>query len=231
MPRAFTSADVVQADTGADVGATAPTISMAPTAEGNGGIIVISAQNVLAPPSQWHTLAAAGLSDVNVMLGIMCRADLPPGETTWVFNSVGGVSGNWTWIAEEWTNLSYAPMLGSARTNQLTSVGSISTGTTGTWDSTNYAVGIAAMWIYGASGAPAGWPTCTWSNGFTETDVLTIGTGSNIGDQELHVARRYGEAGDTGAWETTCTFHTTMTTKAAHACLAVLRAESLLGDI
>lgn len=230
MPRAFTPADVIQANANTAISVTAPPISLSPTVEGHCGIMVLAAHQALNPPEQWDDVTGASIDDTTKMVAILCRADLPAGETTWPFSSIAGAV-NWVWVAEEWANVSFAPILGWARTNQLASVSSISTGTTDSWSSTDYAVGLAVMWIYGSAGATAGWPTVTWSNNFIETDVLTIGDGTALGDMQLRVARRYGTAGETGPWETTCTFTDgTQTSKAAHACLAVFRAEYFVGE-
>lgn len=230
MPRAFTSADVVQSDARTAVAVTSPPISFAPTVEGRCGVAVIAAHQALNAPEQWDDVTGSSIDDVTKMVAIMCRADIPADETTWQFSSVAGAV-NWVWVAEEWSNVSFAPIVGRARTNQLTSVSSISTGTTESWAAEEFVKGLAVMWIYGGAAATAGWPTVSWSNGFTETNVLTIGGGTALGDMELHVARRYGTAGETGPWETTATFTDGVhTNKAAHACLAVFRAESFVGE-
>jgi hypothetical protein len=75
------------------------------------------------------------------------------------------------------------------------------------------------------------WPTTSWSDSFTETEVLTRGDGSATNDLQLHIARRYGTEGETGPWTTTATFTGTMTNKSVFACLAVFRAENYVGDI
>jgi hypothetical protein len=232
MPRQFTSADVVQHNSEA-TGATAvtdPGVGLSnPAIEGNGGFAVVFAANILSAAEQWHMVAQS--PDPNPSLGIFCRADLPPSDQSWVFSAFN-ITTYWTWLAEEWTNLSYAPLLAYSSTAASVTPASKSTGTTGTWDAP-YALGIAAVgiWNSAATGGST-WPTWSaWSNGFTETDVLSHGTGTAQGDLELHVARCYGALNDTGGWESTVTFTGSMTGKNVYGCLAVFRAESLLGDI
>jgi hypothetical protein len=223
--RAFTSADIVQHADGADAFTINPTLALTnPSTDGSGGIIILAAQSPLTPPDQWHAAAQAGIG--GALLSIMCRADLPAGETTWPFTTLAG-SANWAWVVEEWTNLSYSPIETSASTGLSTSVtnpAAISTGTTDVF-STEYVVGVAAILLNAGAGSSA-WSAVTWSNGFTETDVVSLGTGTTNGDMQMRVARLYGTSGDAGSWETTCTFTGgTQTGKTGHGALAVFRAE------
>lgn len=232
MPRAFTSADVVQHNEGATTALIDPGVGLtSPAVGGNGGVLAIFVAQVLAPPAQWHMVASGTAAPGTPLLGIMCRADLPEGDQSWAFQAVSGTGTGWAWVAEEWTNLSYAPLLGGTETVGLLSATFRSTGTTGTWDAP-YAVGIAACGMLSGTGS-AVWPTTppTWSNGFVETDVVSAGTGATNGDVMIRVARRYGDLGDTGGWETTCTFGAAQTGRTVYACMAAFRAESLLGDI
>jgi hypothetical protein len=233
MVRAFTAADVIQHDTGSVGGMTDPTTIVSlpnPASGGNSGLIVMGAQTFLAPPEQWHTAAGAGATDTSVQMGVMIRPDLPANDQSWVFATNTGAVANWLWVAEEWANISYAPLHGSARTHTQVGGSSISTGTTPAFTAP-YVVGIAAVFMQGGTNAAA-WSPVTWSNGFTETDVVQVGTGQASGDFQLRVARRYGTLDETGPWETTCTFTDGADPgKVFYACLAVFRAEHHEGEI
>jgi hypothetical protein len=232
MARAFTSADVVQTTSGATTGvavANPSTTLPNPATGGNGGIIVMCAQSIIDPPEQWDRVAASGTPVSQPQLGIMCRADLPDGDQSWFFQVAAGFTTYWTWLVEEWTNLSYAPLLAASSAAAAQGVSSISTGTTAGWSS-SYAVGIAAVGLIVGNAEGLVWPTVSWSNGFTETDVMQRGTGTATSDMQLRIARRYGALNDTGAWETTATFTGSMGTKNAYACLAAFRAESYPGE-
>jgi hypothetical protein len=228
MPRAFTSADVVQSDPGTALSATNPGIALPnPAVGGNGGVVLLAAAGVIEKPEQWDMVIGVGLTDTSTpQLMILCRADLPDADQSWTFLPVGGAGvTNWAWVAEEWTNLSYAPLLATAFTGATTAPTSISSGTTGTWD-WPYAVGIAVVsLVHGTSGAFT-WPSSvSWSNGFTETDVVTLGSGGTALDTQLRVARKYGTLSDAGGWETTALFTDATTNKTVRACIAVFRAE------
>jgi hypothetical protein len=231
MARAFTSADIVQHADGADTLVTSPSLALpSGSAEGSGGLIVMGALNAIASPENWDMPAGAGASAVSgFQVAIMCRADLPAGETTWPFVVVGGGSSYFVWLAEEWSNLAYAPVGADANTNLVTNPASISTGTTGSAEPAFY-VAVAAVFMTG--GASSGvWPSSvTWSNGFTETDVVSIGSGAGVQSFQLRVARKYETDVSTGTWETTANFGATQTNKTAYACLAVFRAESYPGE-
>jgi hypothetical protein len=240
MPRTFTAADIIQGADGQPGALDVVTVSLpAPAIEGNGGIIVMGAQTDISPPRQWHPASRAGFTAGSHQVAIMCRPYLQAGEQSWDFQTnssdpvnPGGVA-FWLWRVEEWSaNLSPAAVLGDAATfNATPSLASISTGTTEAWDPAECAVGIAAVLMLGNAGG-AVFPTVgSWSNGFTETDMLTEGTGSQGDDLRLWVARKYGDPGDTGAWETTATFSGTVTGKTPMAALAVFRAAYYEGEV
>lgn len=245
MARAFTAADVTQHDSGTAGPVEIPGVAFSRAGgavEGRGGLIVMASQTAVLPPYQWDAVVSAGISAGVPNLVIMARPCLPAGDASWEFRagnspvSEGSPPGSsdlayWAWIAEEWTNLSYAPLLGSAKTDNLTAgLSSISTGTTGAW-SAPYAAGIAAAALIGSASSTA-WPTsASWSNGFTETDVISLGAGSAATDVQLRVARKYGTLNDAGSWSATCTFTGSMTGIIPFAVLAVFRAEAQLGDI
>jgi hypothetical protein len=233
MVRAFSTADVLQHNTGAVGGQTDPTATVAlpnPAIGGNSGLIIMGAQTFLAPPEQWHMAAGAGAADTSVQMGVMIRPDLPSGDQSWGFATSSGAAANWLWVVEEWTNISYAPLHGSARTHTSVGAASISTGTTPSFTAP-YVVGIAVVFMQGGTNA-AVWSPVTWSNSFTETDVVSIGTGQASGDFQLRVARRYGTLDEAGPWETTCTFTNGADSgKVFYACLAVFRAEYHEGEI
>jgi hypothetical protein len=216
--RAFSDADLIQAGTGTatlthPISATVP----AGTTEGNAGIIVMAAQTPLAPPAQWDLVAntAAGL------LAIMCRSDLPAGESSWPFDTSSGTVANWAWTTGEWGNVAPAPLETSSVANG-SGVSSLSTGNTSAF-STQFVMGIAVFGIFSPGGAA--WPSVSYDNGFTETDSLQVGTGTASGDVFLRVARRYGADSDAGPWSCTATFTGSMTGKTVYAALAVFRAE------
>lgn len=236
MVRAFTAADVVQHATGTydppaiDLPAT---VSLpGTTSEGTGGLIVMGAMSAVDPPNQWHQVSWAGNVETSPLMSVMVRADFLAGEQSWEFMPSPGSGPSWAWVVEEWTNLSYAPLLAQSHTNLVSGPASLSTGTTPTW-SAPYAVGIAAITIIGGVNAQV-WSPVTWSNSFTETDVVTLGAGNTSGadNLQLRVARRYGTLDETGGWETTITFTNGADAgKVCYACLAVLRAENKQGDI
>lgn len=227
MPRAFTPDDVVQAPS-AQLAATAtPNVAFtSPAAEGHAGIIVMGAQSLINPPEQWDPTVTAGTGGPT--LAIMCRSDLPDQDQAWTFSPTGGTP-RWTWLAEEWANVSFAATAAtSASTSGQLAPASISTGTSGT-TSAPYVACIAAVQILSTGGSA--WPSVSWSNGFAETDVLSVGTGSVNGDIMLRVARYYGTLNETGGWETTATFTGSMTSKTCHAAIAVFRAENFDSDL
>lgn len=231
MPRAFTAADVIQSNSGvSSVAVTDPGVALSsPAVEGRSGLIVMGAQTVIAAPQQWDIVAGSGAAAGSPQLGVMVRAGLPDGDQSWAFQALGGTSTYWSWLAEEWTNISYAPLLGTANTSTIKDPASATytIGPTGSW-SAPYAVGIAALFMLVAiqSGdTPTLWPSVSWSDGFTETDVLTRGDGTTSSDMQLRVARRYGTLDDAGAWSTTATFDALTNSKNCYGVLAVLRAE------
>lgn len=217
--RAFTAADPVQADSGTSVFTTTATVTVpAGTTEGHGGLIVLGVQNPIIPPAQWDTLAVAGVAQT---LAIMCRADLPAGESSWGFQTLTG-SANWTWTVGEWANLAWVPEETSASANGTTGDTSIASGSTGVF-AAQFVVGIVAVQIMSTGGSA--WPTISYSGGFVETDALSVGTGTANGDIYLSVARRYGTDSEAGPWSCTATFTGSMTSKTPNIALAVLRAE------
>lgn len=236
MPRAFSSGDVVQHSANA-LNAADPGVSVAnPTTEGNSGVIMMMVASLLASPEQWDIVASSGPVANSPQAGVMCRACTLSGEQTWAFSSTSGLATNFAWVAEEWTNLSFAPLL-SMPTDQtgvqppanLTAIGP-----SGTWDATEYAVGIAIVGLISAATDGITWPTVAWSGGFTETDVLAVGTGDTANDVKLHVARRYGTAGETGPWTAGVTlaggWADATTNKTAYSALAIFRAAHFVGE-
>jgi hypothetical protein len=223
--RAFTTADVVQSNPGT-VTLTSP-ISVTvpnPTVEGNAGLVVMAAQTLISPPDEWHPAATAGVGGVSV--AVMLRADLPSaGESSWSFAASAG-SPSWCWLAEEWTNISSVPVQSSAGADGVGADTSLGTGNTSSPFDTQFLMGLAALQISSSGGSA--WPTVAWSNGFVETDVVSIGVGSANGDLQLRVARYYGTDSEAGPWSTTATFTGSMTSKTPHICLAVLRAEDTM---
>src|SRR5215217_7274571 len=137
---------------------------MSATTEGRGGIIMMAALTSIDRPDQWDWAAQTGTASYgDTLVAVMCRAGLLAGETTWPFFTKGGGDASWAWIAEEWTNLSFAPLpvLG-AGSGMLVGPSSISTGAVGPWDSMEYVVGVAALCVVGSAGATSGWSAVTW---------------------------------------------------------------------
>jgi hypothetical protein len=235
MPRAFTAADVVQSNSGNIPIASAvidPGVGLtSPAAEGNSGIAVVYAGGSGGdPPEQWDMVADGGQAALWVV-GIGCRVCLAASEQDWEFRAFGGLATSWAWVAEEWTNISFAPLLGTAGVDTAANPASMTLGPTASWDATDYAVGIAAVLISNGTAGGSVWPSVSWSDGFVETDVLTQGTGAAVADHQLRIARRYGTDAETGAWQTTATFTGAMTNKSGFGALAVFRAEYREGEV
>lgn len=234
MARAFADADIVQDDSGSSSATQAITAQLgAGVQEGNAGIIVLGAANTLDPPEEWHALAAAGAADnAPPRVMVMCRADLPPGETTWAFPIENDVSSLAAWTVAEWTNVSYAPLVASASQSILVSPSAVSFSADQIGLDPSYTLAIAAVMVMGSISATAPWSPASWSNGFLETGVISIGTGQEDASLRLYVARRYGAASETGPWTTTMTFTDgAQTGKTVYGALAVLRAEHYEGEV
>lgn len=224
MARAFTSADVLQQNTGAQAATATPTPALSnPATGGNSGVLIAGATTQLNPPEQFHYGAQTGIATYGgTLVAVLIRPDLNDGEQSWTLTPPSGTP-NWCWIAEEWTNLAPTGEEASAGSGLLSAPATAPTGSTAAFDA-EYVVGVAALLVFG--GGSIAFSTVSWSNSFVETDVVTIGTGLTAADTQLRVARRYGTQNDTGPWSTTATFTGgTQTGKTAYACLAVLRAE------
>lgn len=233
MPRSFADSDIVagSANSGTVVLSASPiTVSLGgPTTEHNAGIIVMACQTVIAPPEQWDNIAPGGFSaPASPQAGVLIRSDIPAGESSWTFSPVSG-GPSWVWLAQEWTNVSFTPIAASPASNTgALAATAVSTGSTGAFDSL-YVLGIAYEQISSTGGST--WPTAAWSNGFVETDVVSVGTGSGTSDLQLRVARRYGTPADSGPWETTATFTGSMASKTVSAAgMAIIRAENFVGE-
>jgi hypothetical protein len=217
--RAYSDADLVQGANGSAALASSVSVTVpGGTVEGDAGIIAMFAQTPITSPDQWDIAASAQAG----ILTVMCRGDLPGGESSWPFSPVGGAP-NWAWTVGEWANTAPAPIESAAAANGLPGDASLSTGSTGTF-STQFVMGIAAFGIINASGS-ATWPSVSYSAGFTETDSVQVGTGTAAGDLLLKVARLYGADSDTGPWSCTATFTGTMTGKTPYAALVAFRAQ------
>jgi hypothetical protein len=215
--RPFSGDDLIQGNTGtASLVSSATATLPGGTAEGNAGIIAMFAQTIIDSPEQWDIVASSSPG----LLAVMCRADLPAGESSWPFSSAGNP--NWAWTTAEWANVASAPLESSASNAGASGATSISTGTTGTF-STQYVMGIAVFGLVATAGSA--WPSVSYDNSFTETDSLTVGTGTASLDIMFKVARRYGTDSETGPWSCTATFTGDMTSKTPYAALAVFRAE------
>jgi hypothetical protein len=218
--RAFSDADLVQGNTGSvTLASTASVTIPAGSAEGGAGIIAMFAQTPVAPPEQWHIVTSTGLG----LLAVMCRADLPAGESSWPFATASGGAANWTWTAGEWANVALAPVETSASATGAGGASSVSAGSTGTFG-TQFVMGVAAFGIFSAGGSA--WPSVSYSAGFTETDSVQAGTGTANGDILLKAARLYGADSDAGPWSCTATFTGSMASKTPYAALAVFRAQA-----
>lgn len=216
----FTDSHVVQSNTGSPGASSSINVTLpAGTTEGNTAIIVMGAQTLINSPTQWDLVITAGTGGPT--LAIMCRADIPAGESSWPFTPISG-GPNWTWTSAEWMNISNAPIETTATSGSgVSAPSSISTGTTGSFTS-QYVMGIAAVQLLSTGGSA--WPTVSWSSGFTETDVVEVGDGTINGHIQLRVARLYGTDSEVGPWSTTATFTGSMTSKTVCACLAVFSA-------
>lgn len=217
--RPFSDADLIQSATGTDTLVTSTSVTVpAGTAEGNTGIICMFAQTPIAAPAQWDIVASASTG----ILAVMCRGDLPAGESSWPFATASGSIANWTWTSGEWANAASAPLETAVAVTGANGASSVSTGNTGTFDA-EYVMGIAAFGIFSAGGSA--WPSVSYSAGFTQADTVQVGTGTATGDMFLAVARQYGTDSDAGPWSCTATFTGSMTSKTPYAALAVFRAE------
>lgn len=143
------------------------------------------------------------------------RDNQPAGETSWSFTSAGSIK--WAWRIEEWSGLSTVNQPDAMTGNGQNVV----TGTAGTQnndsakspsflctpDVTDYAA--LAVFRAGSAGTsadlfPAG---RSYSSGFSEVDVLTVGTGTTSNDFQLIIAEGY--PGATGNIDCVLTWDTT----------------------
>lgn len=233
MARAFTSADIVQVDSGTTVSSADAGIGLpAGSTEGTCGIAVVGVIVNLGPPERWHFAAASGITAAAQQFGIFCRADLPAGESSWAFGTANGSLATWLWLAEEWTNVSFAPVAGTSGilTAPLGAT-SFTAGPTGSFEGSPYVVGIAAVFIQSSALSDATWPSVSWSDSFVETDVISLGDGLGTNDLQLRVARRYATTVDAGPWTTTATYTGSMAGKRSFGGLAAFRAENYDTDI
>jgi hypothetical protein len=215
--RGFSDADLIQSNGGAAALVSSQTLTVpSGSAEGNSGIIVVGVQVPVTTPDQWHIAA----SPSGGLLQVLCRADLPAGESSWTLD--GLTAGGWAWTVAEWANIAFAPIESAVAAAGAGGVSSLSTGSTGTF-ATEWVMGIAAFCLQTSGGAV--WPSVSYDNGFTETDSQQSGDGTNAGDVLLKVARRYGTDSETGPWSCTATFTGSMASKTPHAALVVFRAE------
>jgi hypothetical protein len=233
MPRAFSDDDIVQSTPGSVFQSGAPisvTLGSATTA-GHAGIIVLTCQNIMNPPEQWHLMAQSGAGgQASPQGGIACRVDLPAGETSWSFSPMSGSPG-WAWVVQEWTNVSFAPIAATPAGNWAAGgSASYSTGSTGEFSGL-YVMAIAYLGINSTGTTP--FSAGSWSNGFVEQHVVETGDGTTAADLQLRVARRYGTPSDSGPWESTFTFTNgaDATKSALSVGMAVFRAENHAGDI
>ena len=214
--RPFSDDDQVQANAGSATFVTSQALTVpAGTSEGNNGIIVAGVQLPIISPAQWHPTVALPSG----LLQVLCRADLPAGESSWTLAAVTNC--NWAWTAAEWANGSSAPVEATTTATGTTGLSSLSTGTTATF-TTQYVMGIAAFLMTSSGGAA--WPSFSYDNSFTETDSQQSGDGTANGDLLLKVTRRYGTDSEAGPWSCTATFTGSTATKIPFAALVVFRA-------
>ena len=215
--RAFSDGDLVQSNGGAAFAVISQDLTVpAGTAEGNTGIIVAGVQSLIITPEQWDVAAISN----SQLLQVLCRADLPAGESSWTLT--GQANESWAWTVGEWANVASAPVETTAVASIASAPASLSTGSTGAF-STQFVMGIAAFCVQSAGGPV--WAAVSYDNGFTETDSQQTGDGTTLGDVLLKVARRYGTDSDTGPWSCTATFTGSMASKSVDAMLAVFRAQ------
>ena len=233
MVRAFTSGDVVQGKSGSATAVVDAGHSLdAATTAGHCGIIFEMAQTTLDTPAQWDLVIGAGSSDEFWQVGLCLRADLPAGESEWEIRSVGELATQWAWRAEEWSNVSNAPVLATARRNATTEgETNIPLGPTSpTLDTAELAALLVLIGIHSTGGAafPA---TASYTNDFTETHVIQNGDGTGSAHVQLRIARKLLTSPETGPWSTTIDFGAqSMSGKNVYTCMAALRPQRHSGD-
>jgi hypothetical protein len=215
--RAFSDDDLIQSNAGSAVLVSSQDLTVpAGTSEGTSGIIVAGVQLPIVTPDQWHVAASTS----GGLLQMLCRADLPAGESSWTLTAV--TTCNWAWTVAEWGNIAFAPIESTTANLGTGGASSVSTGSTGAF-TTQFVMGIAGFVITSAGGAA--WPSVSYDNSFTETDSQQSGTGTANGDILLKVARRYGTDSDAGPWSCTATFTGSMASKTPMGAMVVFRAE------
>lgn len=231
MVRAFTAADIVQSVPGTAAGTDAPSPALnIQTVGGRAGIIIVGTPISIDPHANWHFAAWGGADPSLRSLAVMCRTDIPDGEISWTFGTAGGPS-NWCWVAEEWANLSYAPVVGWWNdTAGAPNPATYTLGPTNDWGTVPYVVAVAALLLINGTTGGTVWPSVSWSDGFVTTDTQSIGTGTTSNDVRLLIARRYGTLNEAGPWSTTATLTGAMTNKTVYGAHAVFRAENYVGE-
>jgi hypothetical protein len=144
------------------------------------------------------------------------RQDQPAGESSWPISASS--STRWSWYIEEWAGMSSVSQpdsqctAGAGGTGGGTFVGTIGSqtnntvgaGTQCTTDVTDY----RALSVYRAGGGSAIYPVGrSYSAGWSELAVLTIGDGSHLTDFQLMLADAY--PGTTGTLDNTLTWDIT----------------------
>jgi hypothetical protein len=221
MARAFTDADLLQSPAGGtSAGATGVTVTLPSGAtEGSCGVIFLHTEAPADPPSEWDNR----FSEASGRTAVMFRPHLMANESSWMFDWHAAAA-TWAWKAQEWANVAWkgpagvaiAPAGGLAPT-------SVATGDTGTW-AEEYVIGLLVVSLYNPTGGSATWPTASFSNSFTETDMVSVGSGTGAGNIGLWAARRYGTQNETGPWSCTASFTGATNGMLAAAVLVVLGA-------
>jgi len=166
--------------------------------------VAMSVGNVTVPVADppWVTDAVA-----SSRLCVLRRPDQPAGETSWPMTAA--TASRWAWRAEEWAGWSFITQPDAVASNVAIDIGvqannvAVAPATPPTADVADFA-GLAVFHVSGGTGI---WPLRTYSAGWNEVDVQTIGDGTGGGpDLQFMVAETY--PGVTGLIDCTMTWDT-----------------------
>ena len=140
-------------------------------------------------------------------LWVMRRDNQPSGESSWTLSSAFSV--RWAWYVEEWASWSTINQPDATASQIISHVGtqanSVSpVGTAPSADIPDFA-GLAVFNATGGAGVGI-FPARSYSAGWSEVNVTTIGTGTAGTDHQLIVAETY--PGVTGSIDCTLTWDT-----------------------
>lgn len=236
MAHAFSDADLIQSNSGAFAGTTVTaTISLPnPTIEGNTVIVHLRNFTTLALQDQWQMTVS---EQTIPALQILTRSDVVGGENSWnlILNPsappASAGSTFWLWRAEEWTNISYLPVVSTVGAADLSpTVSPFTPGSTASFTGESYILAFANISFYKAVADSQPWPTITsLTNGFQVIEYIDFGDGTEASGGgllggRLAVCRFYGTADLDGPLTTTATFSGALTNINTQGVLAVYRA-------